>query len=703
MRRSRPYVLLLILLSILAGPILASPAVAAPITAAAAQIVAAPTPGTDCLVPPMPESPTAGVASSIDPGPADARTGDPFAENSETTLYDVYGYAGYEVVRFDPGCGWSWDPNTEMANVAGTIGKIAVAMAVRLVRMVMTGGFGSLWDPVQNEAARILGNGLFLPLIGVGVFITALYFMASAGKADPAKAVSQSMGTALILGMGMAAATYTLTVGATIDRGITGAFAAANQMVNATAGPDRDAADSVAANILTQIQYNTWVTQTLGDDAAARAAYGPDLFRAGAFTREEQRSISVITDEDKETFKKEATDEARKNPDSIASSVTAEKKAEMKVENEPGVVLGAKAKALIDKKQADYKATAEKIKNEYPQAYYHLAGNDSHSAAGHSLVGLVATGAAVAFLLYCLVRMMWAMVVVRVGIGVMSMVALFAQFPRLHHVAMSLFSWIVEAVGKAALFSFAFVVYLSGGIGGIMAPETDWHPLAKALALIMLSYALWKLSARLGMSGKATWHLPKVKKDKHQYGRRWDKEDRPSRRERREEWERSQDPRPGGRGEPESSFRGGGKKGGKRSDGGTGPIVKRGQRVPGMDHVYGGADLPLVSDIAKGKGAAGKVAAIVPGGKTAAAGVKAAQEAAGKPRGTPGGLGRTSQPDQRKQTASERAMSFPKPIHNKTPNKGTQPPRLPGVGSTVMSRQSTVKPLPNHHPRTDTP
>ena len=148
---------LLAVLAILALPLLAGTSTAT----ASARVPAIPT-GTDCLRPPTPASPTSGVSAWIDPGPAEPKTGDPFDPDSGVSIYDVYGYAGNKAIVFDPGCidgARIWDAPNELANLAMGLSGVLIATAVRFTRVLLEGSIGSLWDPLQQHALRILGDG----------------------------------------------------------------------------------------------------------------------------------------------------------------------------------------------------------------------------------------------------------------------------------------------------------------------------------------------------------------------------------------------------------------------------------------------------------------------------------------------------------------------------------------------------------------
>ena len=223
---------ILVILAVLTLPLLAST------STAVASVAALPT-GQDCLRPPTPASPTSGLSAWIDPGPAEPKTGDPFEEGSGTSLYDVYGYAGYKAVIFDPGCidtARVWDAPNDLANAAVGASTVLIATAVRFTRVLMEGSIGSLWDPLQQQALRILGDGLFLPLLGVALAMTGVIILSRHKHGDVSGAMKQSAFTAAVVLAGFLAIGYTLTVAGAVDRGIATAFSAANDVGSTATG-----------------------------------------------------------------------------------------------------------------------------------------------------------------------------------------------------------------------------------------------------------------------------------------------------------------------------------------------------------------------------------------------------------------------------------------------------------------------------------
>lgn len=453
-------------------------------SASAAPIPGTPT-GRDCLHPPMPQSPT----NVLDPGPANPATGDPFADGATVSIYEVYGYAGLRPVQFDPGCSpvmLSWTPLAAATNQAA---QNVTAITVRLWRTVTDGTLGGILDPVQATMARGFGWGILVPLLGFGLLFTAAWFVARATYAQLADTMRQTLVMLLVIGVGVAALFYPLVVGPAVDRAVNTAIATVNQAVTpaalagrngATQDPDAErqrsgpggtreveesttmpvnpaeavsalnAGDAIAINIHQSVLYPTWLAQTFGaDNNQAAKLYGPELLKASALSREEQAQIDA----------------------------------------DP-----SKAGPIIEGKQNWYKDVARTIQENYPQAYEHVAGNDSLGQLTDGLLGLFATGCAVFFLLYGLWKVTFGLVITRIAIGTAPALAVVSQHPAGQPLFWSVLTFTWRALLTGLVAGTAAVLFLVAGIGQVLSAATTGVPLiVKALILLVMAAVMWKL------------------------------------------------------------------------------------------------------------------------------------------------------------------------------------------------------------------
>lgn len=460
----------------------------------------------ECLSPPSPASPDSGVSGWLDPGPGKTITEDPFAKGGTATVYEAYGYAGLSSHKFDrgdlKGCTPEFDPANTLTN--WTIGTTTAlqALVARLYFTVFDGGLGDALQPLSELAARALGWSILLPLLGVAVCATGLWFVYRSRRGDLVESIAKSAGTAIILVLGVAAFVYPFTVGKAVDSGMSQAIGAVNQTVadgretNTTVQERKDAVASdaeqresegakvlqgraddgsqapkgenahtatsvIASNLYEATLWNSWTQATFGrGNEAAAKEFGPALFKASAYTRAEAEQIK----------------------------------------KDPG-----KAKEMREKKQKEYTEVAKKVEKKYPAAYEHLAGKNIGSRLGFwAISGLLATVAAAGLVLYSLCRWMWASVVTRIGIGAAPLIALGAQFPTLQDKAMVLVKWVMTAIVTAVAFGAVTAVYVVAGLGVLLSPSTDMHMIVKIFLLAFVSMAAWALLRRLGMTFNLT-------------------------------------------------------------------------------------------------------------------------------------------------------------------------------------------------------
>lgn len=498
--RSRLYAVVLALLALLtlgAGP-------------AGAVDIPNPLGKLECLSPPSPANPNDGVTGWLDPGPGKIVDGDPFAKNADVTIYEVYGYAGLGSQKFDrgdiKGCTPEFDAANTLTNWTIGLSTALQALVTRLYYTVFDGGLGDALQPLSELAAQALGWSILLPLLGVAVCATGLWFIARSRRGDLVETVSKSAGTMVIIGLGVAAFIYPVTVGRAVDDGMGQAVAAVNQTVAGSrdtietveqrkdavgddaeqredegrrvlegqnglaaaaafaaldaakqAAPGGKSATSIiASNVHEATLWNSWKQATFGrgNDAAARE-FGPTLFKNSAFTRAEAEQIS----------------------------------------KDPG-----KAKDLREKKQDAYVDAAKAMEKKYPAAYEHLAGKHIGNRLGFWTVGgLLGTLAAISLVGYSLIRLIWASVVTRIGIGAAPIIALGAQFPTLQDKALELVKFVARAIWTAVVFGAVTAVYVVGGLGAILSPNNDMHLMVKLLLLVLTSAAVWVLLKRLGL------------------------------------------------------------------------------------------------------------------------------------------------------------------------------------------------------------
>jgi hypothetical protein len=412
-------------------------------------------PGVDCKNPPQPATPSSGAAAAIDPGPVAPPTGDPFAPGSKISVYDVYGYAGLETVSYDPGCTDLVDGTNDFANFVTGITTLGVAVTVRLTRIVFNPTTMAVLTPMQEMATRAVGGSVFLPLIGAAGGLTGLWILWRSRRGDVRGAAGAAGWSAFVTAIALAVVIYPFTLGATVDKALTGAVGSVNQAISGNQG--RTPADSVAANLHFALLYQTWLSENFGRaNKGTAATYGPKLFAASAFTRAEQAQL-------------------RANPD--------------------------KAEAMISAKQDAFRKAAEQLKGADPQAYARLSGKRNGDRVGYAFLALLGLLCAATYLILAMVRLLYAMILVRVGIAAVPLVAVIAQHPRFQRLLLSMFDTMGSALVSALAYGVVSAVIIAGGLGGLLSPTSTVDPVLTFVILAVLTYGAWLLTRKLVPGG----------------------------------------------------------------------------------------------------------------------------------------------------------------------------------------------------------
>lgn len=463
--------------------------------------------GIDCTSPPYPQRADSGVYGWLDPGKTTSRimipekdrkpikvkidgfgtfkfngsaVRNPFQENATVSIYEVYGYAGLTVHQYDrgdvKGCLPSWNAAVQASNLMSWIEKSGQALTVRLYSFVFSGL--SLLQTFQDFSAKVTGYALLLPLLSIGLIFTAFYFALRARHGDVADATAKSLGTGVIVTLGVAAALYPIMIGGAVDKGMAGVLSATSDQVSSqraeSAQKPPDAATAVAGNLHEAILWPAWKDSWFGRENSKTAEkYGPALFASMAFSRYE-------------------TDLVKKDP--------------------------SKADALVKGKQRSFRSIAEKIKSEDPAAYQYVSGKQTGDQVGTWFISMIGTLFALGPFLYALCRFLYAMVLTRVGIAIAPAVALITQFPRFQKKALDMGKYIGMGIVAACAFGAYSMIYVVAGVGTILSPENSWHPLLKMLVLALMNLAAWRLARRLGIVDQRTVrqqvtdHATKIKK-----------------------------------------------------------------------------------------------------------------------------------------------------------------------------------------------
>ncbi|MGL5850567.1 MAG: hypothetical protein ACRCZD_07245, partial [Phycicoccus sp.] len=332
---------------------------------------------------PVASLPGDGLAASLDRGPAEVKDGDPFAANPQVSIYEVHGY-GPGLDNYVFRCELGVDVSDPLASLFFTLTKVTVAVVVVLARVIFDPDFMALLTPVFQYASIALGERFFIPLIGIAVLATALW-MATRSRRRVAENADTAAGVVVVITIAVAAMIYPFTLGAAVDKAMSGAVGTAADAITRTDGT-RDVADSLGSMLTKSLVYETWVTAHFGrGNTAAARKYGPTLWSASTLTRAEEATIA----------------------------------------KDPG-----KAQAIFTEKKETSQRILEAVENEYPSAYPYLAGDQGRARVGYAFVAWFAATSSLLVLGYSLYRVVWALVFLRLAVTVVPLIAIAAQHPR---------------------------------------------------------------------------------------------------------------------------------------------------------------------------------------------------------------------------------------------------------------------------------
>lgn len=404
----------------------------------------------DCLEAPIPERPGTGVAGWIDPGPATPPpAGDPWAENSTTSVYEQYGYAGLRWETYDLGCGGgARNPDAATGTALGNFGLIVPKALDATTTTVSRHAYDPTWlgvfDPLVSNVTTELREAFFDPWVGLALVALGVVIAWKARKAHLASALT-AIGAALLV-MVVAAGVFNYPVAA--SKVADGTVAAVLGPVNAglsgqaVEGGVPDPAGKVAAN-LHNVTYGQVMRGMLGSDSGPTVEkYGPDLFRAKAISWSEDR-------------------------------LTGEARAEM-----------------IQEKQTLWKTTAEAIKVEDPDAYAYLTGKRAESRVEAAAVAAIGTAVAVPFPIASALLIIIMYLIVRLAVMVAPLIATLAVFP----------AFLLMALGVLRVVAAAFVNVIAFGIGSaitiagivlLLDPESNLAQPVALLLVFLLGLVMW--------------------------------------------------------------------------------------------------------------------------------------------------------------------------------------------------------------------
>lgn len=408
----------------------------------------------DCKDAPTPEIPGRGLAGFFSSAPKQLPPQeDPFKPGAKTSIYEQYGYAGLRWNTYDLGCGpqAARDPDavigTTVANWLFTLPKTAVAFTVAVVQVAFHPTFLGVFDPLVRKVTTALHDGLFTPWSPL--FLGALGFLLiwrsrRANLASTAGAVAWAL---LVLVIAAALFRWPVQAGRVADQSVTTALGAVSGTLDGRSSGSATTGELYAGgNVHGALLYQTWLAGELGSSTSPAARkYGPALFDAQALTWRQAQTLQSDPEQ---------------------------------------------GKKIVAAKQAEFKATAAKIKDEDPDAYQYLVGKQSDTRIGFALLGAFAALCTLPFLFAAALLVIAAFMIVRFAVMLFPAFATLGVFPTMRGVVTGVGNTVGAALVNSVLFGIGGAITLRD-IGILLSPQTRLPEWLALVLMLLFSVVMW--------------------------------------------------------------------------------------------------------------------------------------------------------------------------------------------------------------------
>jgi hypothetical protein len=418
--------------------------------------------GADCKTPPAPEMPGTGFTSLFVSAP-------PVHPSKPATRFDTYGYAGLSWDMYDDGCGGpmlrepSGTIGTTIANWIFDASKTIVSASVALTNAVAHPSFLKSLDPLVSQLEARLHGQIYLAWLLPMLALSGLLAFAYVRRNQMGNALTSLGWTLLVMGCTAVIFAAPLALAHAADNGLTKAIGfGTGQLTGSTSADPSETFGSLTED---RMLYPFWLQGEFGTTSSPSAqAYGARLYADKALPWSYQQKVE--------------------KPQPIAH--VCEDSDQLCIAEHPGwkVCTGANCAhptpdpaklGPMDKRQADWKSTADKIKGTDPTAYAVLTGHNSDPRIAASIFSLLTVLCSMPFILASSLLVLAAFVIVRVALMFAPIIALVSLPYRLRHVAQNAGRTTALAVVNAAVFwvlmSVAIVV-----VSYMFKPATTLHP-----------------------------------------------------------------------------------------------------------------------------------------------------------------------------------------------------------------------------------
>ncbi|GAB3264834.1 hypothetical protein [Kineosporia babensis] len=460
MKRRRVVVTVLAALALAVG--IGPSAMAATTPNASPNVLAATTPNqaapavpfVDCSEPPVPEVPGRGVVGFFEAPPKNLPPdADPFAENADVSIYEVYGYAGVRWNTYDLGCGSEIVRNpdaaigTAIGNWVMEVPTTMVAATGAVLDAAFTPDFLGVFDPLITDVVDTLQRTVFerwafVVVAALGVLL--IWRSRHAALASSAGAIGWAL---LVMVLVTMVFRWPLVAGHAADQTVATTLSAVSTGLNGQgADGSADAGSAATSGMHQALLYESWLGGTFGStDSEVAKEYGPVIFDATALTWRE----AAIMQSDPE-----------------------------------------QGKQIVEAKQEKFAEAAEKIKAVDPDAYEYLTGKRSDSRVGYAMLALLAALCTVPFLFVAGLLVLGALIIVRFGIMLFPAFATLGLFPTMRTLVTGIGSTVAAALINALVFGIGASVTVLG-MGVLLSPTSGTPGWLSIILMLLLTIVMW--------------------------------------------------------------------------------------------------------------------------------------------------------------------------------------------------------------------
>ncbi len=406
----------------------------------------------DCKESPTPDMPGQGLSSFFDrkPDPLPSPE-DPFAKGSSTTIYEQYGFAGLRWNTYDLGCGPDAARNpdaiigTAVSNWIVNLPISMTALTASITRVAFNPTFLDVFNPAMTRVSSALHDSLFASWVPAVLAVLGLLILFRAHRAALATTAATVGWAVIVVLIATAVFRWPVAAGQFADSTVTSTLGA---VVSGLDGAEKrtDPGVAVASNVQESLFYHSWLAGTLGStDSSTARKYGPELFKAQALTWSEAEVV-------------------RNDPE--------------------------RGKQIIEQKQKDWGALADKIEETDPTAYEHLTGKRSDTRVGYALLSAVGALLALPFLLMAAFLLLGSFLIVRLAVMLFPAFATLGVLPAGRGAVIGIGRTVGAALVNAVVFGIGAAVTIRV-LGVLLDPESRLPLWLGFVLMPLFGFIMW--------------------------------------------------------------------------------------------------------------------------------------------------------------------------------------------------------------------